>query len=652
MSRASAAEAPREAEAHVPDSLLDGLDELTREGRVSRRVEGWGRLYVDRPLPYLALHRRRAEPGLDVDTVAPRLVTAEASFLVAPGEDLEAGAVAEVVDRLAGAALDRFGAFLTLEVAIGSAAEDPDRPVFTVVAPQDQPDLEETVQTLRRGLEDLSVDGCDAEVHVERPRTVVDGFPLRPSAGSSCPGGRCFALGVRVAPVFRHPETGRLYPMRFDDLRAAWAAVLKETFYEFCRRQAEWTEDGGPEDAPRHPQALGRRGLSEGVERIDRILSRVAEEFEFLLGVTPVNGAAAWEEFRDGGYEETPELRYRPLTVDVEIEKRRLYSIPLEEIDDPTVSRLFREKQEELDRMLTMLLDRGTPRFLHGSLQVYGEIDPHLVTLAEEVLEHLARHYGGDDQQPPATTARVDARTFAERARREIAHYRTQHAAFDPPVVIREDLHRGIMVSRGRFLVGEDVSLPENRVRPLLHHEIGTHLLTYYNGQAQPFRQLYLGLAGYEAMQEGLAVFAEYLCDGLTADRLSTLAGRVVAVDSLIEGATFADTFRTLCEGYGFGERRAFDVVLRVYRGGGFTKDAVYLQGLRDLLAFLGMGGDIRPLYVGKIAETHVPVFEELRRRQVLRPVPLTPRFLIEAPGPERLQRAQAGLSLTELIDL
>ena len=43
----------------------------------------------------------------------------------------------------------------------------------------------------------------------------------------------------------------------------------------------------------------------------------------------------------------------------------------------------------------------------------------------------------------------------------------------------------------------------------LLAHEVGTHIVTYVNGKAQPFRQLYAGLAGYEAFQEGIAVLAE-----------------------------------------------------------------------------------------------------------------------------------------------
>ena len=86
-------------------------------------------------------------------------------------------------------------------------------------------------------------------------------------------------------------------------------------------------------------------------------------------------------------------------------------------------------------------------------------------------------------------------------------------------------------------------------------------MLTYYNGRAQPFRQLYSGLAGYDALQEGLAVLAEYLVGGLTRPRLRLLAARVLAAQSVTDGASFVDCFRQL-EGQGFDQRTAFGIAV------------------------------------------------------------------------------------------
>ena len=174
---------------------------------------------------------------------------------------------------------------------------------------------------------------------------------------------------------------------------------------------------------------------------------------------------------------------------------------------------------------------------------------------------------------------------------------------FTAEVVIRDDMYAGLMCSDGHLLIGRDAKMPRSRVDALLHHEVGTHLLTYYNGLMEPFKLLHTGLAGYDSLQEGIAVLSEYLVGGLSKPRLRLLAARVWAVHMMLEGATFVDTFRALTKDHGFSQRIAYTVTMRVYRGGGFTKDAVYLRGLVEILDYLGQGGTLEPLFVGKIAE-------------------------------------------------
>ena len=65
------------------------------------------------------------------------------------------------------------------------------------------------------------------------------------------------------------------------------------------------------------------------------------------------------------------------------------------------------------------------------------------------------------------------------------------------------------------------------------------HLLTYFNGSAQGLRLFRSGLAGYEGVQEGLAVLAEYLVGGMTIARLRLIAARVVACAAMLGGRVF-----------------------------------------------------------------------------------------------------------------
>ena len=119
----------------------------------------------------------------------------------------------------------------------------------------------------------------------------------------------------------------------------------------------------------------------------------------------------------------------------------------------------------------------------------------------------------------------------------------------------------------------------------------------------------------------------------------------------MIDGATFVDTYRELEGLYGFDRRTAFTVAMRIYRGGGLTKDAVYLRGLCQMLKYLGNDGEFGPLLVGKIASHHISIVRELQWRKVLRDPPLTPRYLESSEAQTRLQDVRRGITALDLID-
>lgn len=166
----------------------------------------------------------------------------------------------------------------------------------------------------------------------------------------------------------------------------------------------------------------------------------------------------------------------------------------------------------------------------------------------------------------------------------------------------------------------------------------------------QPLNQLYSGLAGYEALQEGTAVLSEYLVGGLSRSRMRRLAARVLAAHRLLGGASFIQTFTELHEAHGFEKRKAFSIALRVYRGGGLTKDAVYLRGLCQVLEYLKGGGELELLFLGKIALEHIPIVRELRHRGILREPPLRPRYLDMVGVRERLALLRNGMTALDLI--
>jgi uncharacterized protein (TIGR02421 family) len=602
------------------DGIAADVREAFAQGEAVDMTLSWGRLVLDASRPFLFVVRKR-----DSDDPVARLVVGESSYLlVEPGTEL--APVRETVRGVVEAGSREHGAFLLMELWSGGRR-------FRVLGP-DGP-ARATVDALVTGLSELEVkrQGADVQREGTDARHPPDAAPLLTVADSHRTG--CLLLGLEVPSVYRDPDTGEVYPVFLRQLAHEVSRVLRRAVFEFVK-----VETGSDLSSYR---ALGQRSLGEPVWAADRELAAIDASFDVLLLVSPVNADAAWERFRDSGFEREPDFRYRLLPIDPDLLKRRLYAIRLEEVEDPAAWRLLHDKREELDKQITLLADRNSTGFLQSSIRLFGHMQAPLLERATEVLQEVPR------PEPKGTRERVGAEAFAARAESEFEHYRRLYPAFQSEVQVRPDLV-GLMVSSGRLLVGENLSLWPDRVEPLIQHEVGTHVLTFVNGAAQPFLQLAYGFADYDELQEGLGVLAEYLAGGLNAPRMRLLAARVVAVHCRMEGATFVETFRRLHDDHGFGAYTAFGIATRVYEGGGFTRDMIYLRGLVGLVEYLRDGGELEPLYVGKIAPRHLEVMQELRERGVLRPTPLMPRFLERPEARARLRSLRDGLPVHAMV--
>ncbi len=626
---------------HAMDSKdINSVIALLQAGEpVRRRFPGIGTLHVDRPLPFLCLYR--TPPG-EEDRGTRRLISAEAAYFLLT-EHYSHREVKQLLRRIIEVMVEEFGRFLLLEIrtARKNDHEDMDKetislqPEFLIHAIKNNA-LRETVESSKEYLEKVKIRKKAAVVHVKYERARAAWF-LRPLLTvQELNSLKCMYLNLETFPIYRSPDNRTLYPLVLRTLRRSISRALKRTFHSFAKTHTT--------HIPPSYLALGQRVLAQSVWKTDSQLADIDDRFDFLLQVTPVNIEKAWNRFKRRRFEETPRFVYRPLGLDPSMMKRKLFQVPIERVEDPTLENLFRRKQVELDRQLTMLMDRGTRNFLCGSLQLYGQIEPGLLDAAHEIL----------DTFPPSTRdsyrgGSLAAPRIAEKARAEFQWYKKKYPGLTATVQVRDDIYSGLLVSRGNLLIGKKTRIPATRADALMQHEIGTHVVTYHNGRAQPFRQLYVGLDGYDELQEGLGVLAEYLVGGLSRARLRLLAARVIAAERLTRGASFIDVFRLLNSEYGFTQKTAFTITMRIYRGGGFTKDAVYLRGLLKVLEYLSNGGTIHPLYVGKIAVHHISFIKELQLRKVLQPVPLTPRFLYEEDARKRLNKLRKGYSLAAL---
>ena len=384
-------------------------------------------------------------------------------------------------------------------------------------------------------------------------------------------------------------------------------------------------------------------GVDGNALAVDARLTEIERELNLMLNVTPTNGAEAWADFERSGFESVPTLQSRPLDFDPDRVKRDLYNVEIEKVQDSALNSLFRVKRDEIARQVTLLEDRGTSRFRYGTLQLYGEPEESLIATALSLLELI--------DPPPITPGSVTATAFAEAARAELEWYRSRYPEFPVAVEVRDDV-ADLMVSFGVLLIPATAAFREDRVEPLIQHEIGTHVLTYRNGDCQPLKLLAVGLPSYEETQEGLAVLAEYFAGGLDPRRMRILAARVVAASMMLADKDFVEIFNRLCDDHGFVPRAAWSVTSRAMYGGGSTKDIMYLRGIERVLGYFAEGCGIDPLLAGKLSLDHAPLVEDLIQHGVLQPPWARPRWLSGPWAEKRLEHVHEGLGVIDLVEM
>ncbi len=624
---------PEEISADLIDTIRGRLVE---NQRVRRFLPEQGTIHLERRLPFLCLYRippDRSDPG------GRSLVVGQSAHLIAPGGTRHLTGLQDLLTRITALLGEAFGAFFLLEVWTATTHR-PERPDFAIVAPHGE-ELPVAVRKLADALRAMPTVHRKASVEIRRgSEPLPPGMPplLRSKQGRNA---GVLSLGLEIQPFFREPSTGALFPRVHRELQRDLSTALQRAFYEFVRLETT--------QRPPHYHVLGRSAVLRVAWEADRTIADVAQTFDFLLAVTPYNLHETWEGFRASGFQNVPGFRYRPLTLDPALMKRTLYDVDLDPLEDPALADLFRDKRNEVALQLTMLENRESSSFLYGSLQLYGGIEQPLRRVAEGLLEGISpsgsRGETGEGGDPGA----LDAEGFARLATAEVEAYRASAPDLNPTIEIRDDV-TSLMVSRGNLLISSETRISPSRASALIQHEVGTHVLTYFNATQQPLCLLQCGLPGYEELQEGLAVLAEFLSGGLSHARLRLLAARVLACDCCVRGASFVETFRVLHHEHGFSPRTAFQITMRVYRGGGLVKDQLYLKGLSRLLRYLAADGALRPLWVGKIGFEHIKVIKELLWREVLKPPLLEPSYLEMEGARQKLDSLREGASVLDLI--
>jgi uncharacterized protein (TIGR02421 family) len=599
--------------------------EFGKRGQLRQPVGETGRVHLDRWLPFIVLHRS-PEP---LSSIARRVAVNSPAYLIwSPEDDRSAG---QAFTAVATAMVDHFGCILVMTIEDAAWEPTPDGsqklPPFTIeVGASGGPRAGRALDCLADALGKIRIDLRKPDVRVGAaadPPIALDGA-IR----------QIDRLSVSIPQIHRVGET-TFYPQLTHDLAVAIGDALLQATCEFVA-----DSDAGP---PAHYRSLGRSAFLAAALDADKRLDKVARSFDFLLSVSPINSREAMERFFDGGAEKAPKFRYRPLTVDPDAAKRDLYAVDLSILEDPLLERLLSEKRQEVDHQLTMLATRNTSAFQAASLLHYGTVGSRLLADARSILATV--------RPPRQRSERIGALEVAQAARALVETYRATDSRFDAAIEIRDDVG-SLLVSGGKLMIASSTSMLASRLDALLSHEVSVHLLTHFNGAAQGLSVFRTGLAHYEGVQEGLGVFAEWSVGGLSAARLRLLAGRVLAVDAMLDGAGFVEVYRMLAEDHELSRKPAFDITTRVFRSGGFAKDLIYLKGFRSVIELVGSGASLDPFWIGKIAPEHVDAIEELLLRGLVQPPLFKPEFLQREDVERRVARLAGEPSFDKILDV
>jgi uncharacterized protein (TIGR02421 family) len=438
-------------------------------------------------------------------------------------------------------------------------------------------------------------------------------------------------LPTEVKKVFMDETSGELYPLVLEDLKAGFKQAITETSAYFVRKYGKRKKA--------HKGDVLSSTLNKEIISLDKKLYTLSRQIETLSYINPVNLASERKRFFSKALPAAPSFKYRQLNINPYQFRESLYKLPVEEVMDADIQQLYRHIIDNLASKIDLLTSIGTDDFVYNSLKYYGEPDTTDLANAEFLLHAPLLEKCEAEQALMAPSFNAD---------QAINYFKEQAAKWQIKCKIEKSgkIVAKAMVNNDKslLLINKDVQFSEKELQAFAHHELGIHMLTTINAKKQPLKVFSLGLVGNTHAQEGLAIYSEYCSGSLTLERLKILALRVIAVNDMLRKGDFVSTYNMLITEYQLTRKDAFTLATRVYRGGGFTKDYLYLKGFRDIVN-LSKQGSLEHLLTGKTGLLDAGVVQEMVVRGLInKPTPLFDLSLPQS-GNGQINQEQAILN-------
>ena len=414
-------------------------------------------------------------------------------------------------------------------------------------------------------------------------------------------------LATEIKKEYCDELSGEEYPNIIRELEYQLkSAILKNTHF-FANQHTTWKSSNSA--------FLLHQNNDPEILKVDRQIYRLVKGFELLAHVNPSNGLSEQKKFFKNNGRYSPKFKYAPILVNPYELKQKLSAIRTQDITDISIRFLYESVINSYFDKTDLLSSINTKKFLYNSLRYFGRPSKKDLQNANYIL--LLPDVPSEPKKVPYLPLDEVIETF----RNTISDYGIKCKIETNSRVMSQVM---VLNSKNTVLFRPDAKFTKSEMLALLEHEIGVHMVTTQNSNLQQLKVFNIGLPVNTLTQEGLAILSEYLSGNITLKRLKKLALRVVVADMMCSGADFVESFQYLTDQQRVAPEDAYNIVARIYRGGGFTKDYLYLSGFVKVLKMWNLGVDLSPLLIGKTSMEFYDTITEMMNREMIS----TPKFL------------------------
>jgi uncharacterized protein (TIGR02421 family) len=331
---------------------------------------------------------------------------------------------------------------------------------------------------------------------------------------------------------------------------------------------------------------------------------------EPLIYINPVNEAAIKKNFLNGLIEE-PLFFYKKPNVNFEKFDKLITKIPKQK---GPFKKILENKIKQVELSNLLISKINTRDFFDVSKEFFGLPSSSLVKKANKLI---------DEVEPKPTIPMINSKKVKRVFESEFKKYKINDWKID----FAEKNITTVYSSEKKINLGRTRMFSPLDVKRLVVHEIGVHVIRSINGFNQPLSVFGSGLFPYVATEEGLAAFSEEISGYSDEQKIQEYSARVIAINNMSKRKSFRECFNEFVE-RGFDKDTAFRFTIRAYRGGGFTKDYLYLNGYFKVKNFYEKGGDLRDLYYGTFDLNDLDLIKKLSSEGYLNPPKIIPEHI------------------------